>query len=64
MSKFFQYIRESYIELVEHVSWPTWSELQNSAVVVLLATVIIALVVFAMDEAAGNLLKYLYQSVA
>ncbi len=63
MSKLFQYIKDSYTELTQHVSWSTWSELQHSAVLVLIASVIIALVVFAMDEAAGNLLKYLYESI-
>ena len=42
--------KESYNELVHKVSWPTRSELTNSAVVVLYASLLIALVVFAMDS--------------
>ena len=45
------YCKESYNELVHKVSWPTRSELTNSAVVVLYASLLIALVVFAMDSA-------------
>lgn len=45
------YVQDSYKELVEKVSWPTWKELQSSAIVVLVATVIIALIVLAMDKA-------------
>ena len=50
MKKVIAYIKESYDELVHKVSWPTYSELANSAVVVLYASLLIALVVFAMDS--------------
>ena len=43
--------KESYDELVHKVSWPTRSELSSSAVVVLTASLLIALVVFLMDSA-------------
>ena len=49
--KLANYCKESYNELVHKVSWPTRSELTNSAVVVLYASLLIALVVFAMDSA-------------
>ena len=44
------YCKESYNELVHKVSWSTRSELTNSAVVVLYASLLLALVVFAMDS--------------
>ena len=44
------YCKESYDELVHKVSWPTRKELLNSAVVVLYASLFIALVVFLMDS--------------
>ena len=53
MSKFGNYVKESYDELVHKVSWPTFKELQNSAVVVAVASIIIALVVFLMDLVFG-----------
>ena len=40
MSKISGYIKESFHELVNKVSWPTWSELQNSSIVVAIATII------------------------
>ena len=49
MKKIVAYIKESYDELVHKVSWPTYSELANSAVVVLYASLLIALVVWGMD---------------
>ena len=45
------YCKESYDELVHKVSWPTRKELDSSAVVVLYASLLIALVVFLMDSA-------------
>ncbi|TFF36869.1 preprotein translocase subunit SecE [Mucilaginibacter psychrotolerans] len=59
-----EYIKESYIELTEKVTWPTWRELQNSAVLVLVAAIIIAMVIFGMDQIIGYLLKTFYTSVA
>ena len=44
------YCKESYDELVHKVSLPTRKELSNSAVVVLYASLFIALVVFLMDS--------------
>lgn len=45
------YCKESYDELVHKVSWPTRKKLSSSAVVVLYASLLIALVVFLMDSA-------------
>jgi len=63
MASVSEYIKESYIELVEKVTWPTWRELQSSAVLVLIATVIIALIVAGMDQVIGGALKYFYSSL-
>lgn len=64
MAKIVEYVKESYIELTEKMTWPTWGELQNSAAITLVASLIIALIVFLMDESAGNLLKYVYKTFA
>jgi preprotein translocase subunit SecE len=54
------YVGEAYRELVHKVTWPTWPELQNSAVVVMIASVIIALVVFGMDVAFSRIMELIY----
>ena len=54
------YIKESYDELMNKVSWPSWSELQNSSIVVAIATIIIALIIYAMDSVFSNLLNIFY----
>jgi len=52
MDKLRLYVIEAYDELMHKVSWPTWPELQQSAVVVLIASVILALIILGMDLAS------------
>jgi preprotein translocase subunit SecE len=59
-NRFVEYVKESYDELMHKVSWPTWNELQNSAVVVSVASLMIALVVFVMDKSFEIILKQFY----
>ncbi|HQK38072.1 MAG: preprotein translocase subunit SecE [Bacteroidales bacterium] len=57
------YLEESYKELVHKVTWPTWSELQNSALVVMVASLIIAIIVLVMDISFKNLMKLIYDII-
>lgn len=61
MAKIGNYIKESTDELLHKVSWPTWNELQSSSVVVLIASVIFALIIFAMDSTFSRLMKEIYK---
>jgi preprotein translocase subunit SecE len=54
------YLKDVHNELVNKTSWPTWSELTNSAIVVMVASVIIATVIFAMDFSFETILKWVY----
>lgn len=54
------YVKESYNELVHKVTWPTLKELQNSAIIVMVASIIIALVIFAMDSIFNRLMDFIY----
>ena len=60
MRKFINYLKESWVELTKKVTWPTWTKLQNSAVLVLVSTFILAVVVFAMDFAFQKLMEFIY----
>lgn len=53
MSKFRNYINDTVTEMVHNVSWPTWKELQSNTLLVVVASVIFALLVFAMDTVFG-----------
>jgi len=60
MRKFINYLKESYAEMTRKVSWPTWDKLQSSAIVVMVASVIFALVIFAMDFCFQHLMSFIY----
>ena len=60
MNKIKIYFEDTTNELLHKVSWPTWSELQSSAVVVMVASLIIAMVVFVMDSVFSKLMEMFY----
>ena len=60
MNKFVNYCKLCYNELAHEVTWPTGKELTQSATVVLIASLIIALVVFALDSIFKWLMLLLY----
>jgi preprotein translocase subunit SecE len=60
MNKIAHYFRESIKELKEKVSWPTWTQLQQSTMIVLGATLVITFIVLGMDFVAGNGLRFIY----
>jgi preprotein translocase subunit SecE len=55
------YLEEAYNELVHKVSWPTRKELQSSALIVMVASLIIALIVFVMDFSFENIMSFVYR---
>lgn len=54
------YFKESFVELVQKVSWPTWNDLQNSAIIVMIASIIFALIVLLMDLVFKNGVSVIY----
>jgi preprotein translocase subunit SecE len=60
MNKISMFFRDSYREVLEKVSWPSWTELQQSTVIVLAATLVITLVVWLMDVVASSILHAIY----
>jgi preprotein translocase subunit SecE len=63
MSKVGAYIKESYVELRQKVSWPTFAELQDSVVIVMIASLIIGLVIFLMDFGFQTVMNLFYKMV-
>ena len=60
MNKIKAYFIDTYNELVYKVSWPKRTELQTSALVVMVASLIFAIVVFVMDFSFKNLMQLIY----
>ena len=63
MNKVSAYIKDSYRELVEKVTWPTWAQLQQSTTIVLAATALITFLVWIMDAAISRILQAFYSTV-
>ena len=59
----FNYVKESYNELVNKVTWPTFPQLQNSTIVVMVASAIFAVVVLAMDLTFENMMAAIYKTL-
>ena len=53
-------IQESYNELVNKVSWPTKSELANSTIIVMVASIILALVIWLIDLGINEIMHLVY----
>ena len=52
--------KESYNELVHKTTWPSGKELTSSAVIVLVASLLIAVVVFLMDKCFQGIMTFIY----
>lgn len=61
MSKIGNYVKESYKELTTKVTWPNWSSLQSSAILVMVASLILAIVVWIMDLVFKTVMSGIYQ---
>jgi preprotein translocase subunit SecE len=47
------YFQETYHEMAHNVTWPTWQELQNNTILVVVASILISLTIFSMDFLFG-----------
>jgi len=61
MSKLGNYVQEAYDELLHKVSWPSWEELQQTTIIVLVALGLVTAVVFGMDLISENVLTFIYK---
>lgn len=60
MNAIVQYFKDSYKELLHKVSWPSWSELESTAVNVILASIVLSLILFAIDKILLFILNFIY----
>jgi preprotein translocase subunit SecE len=61
MNKVSTYVRDSYKELTEKVTWPNWDQLQQSTMIVLVATLLITALVWVMDLISAGALNFIYK---
>jgi preprotein translocase subunit SecE len=60
MNKFVVFIKDSYQELTEMVSWPKWENLQQSTMIVIGSTLFITAIVAVMDLVSNGSMKFIY----
>ena len=60
MNKIQTYFKDSYTELMEKVTWPNWQQLQQSTMIVLVATLVITAIVWVLDLGSSTVLKFIY----
>ena len=61
MRKFINYCKESWVELTQKVTWPTWQKLQSSALLVIVTTVLLAAALWVIDFAFQSLMTGIYK---
>lgn len=60
MNNLITYVKDSFKELRDHMTWISWEEAQKSTAVVAAFTVIFAVLIFLADKAFQNVLKVIF----
>lgn len=63
MAGFINYVSESFNELKNHVTWPTFAEAQKLSVTVLVFSVIFSLAIWGVDTVFSNLIDKYFEWV-
>ncbi len=63
MGEFVGYIKESFVQLKDHVSWTPVSELQKKTVVVFVFSVIFALIIWLADTVLSQIFEFYFKLV-
>lgn len=61
MAKIATYVKESWKELTTKVTWPTWDKLQSSAILVMVATLILSVIIWLIDLVIRTIMMGIYQ---
>ena len=62
MKKLIAFMKESVVEMRDKVSWPKYKDLQNSSVLVLVASMIFAMMIGVFDLAFDNAMTWFYSA--
>jgi preprotein translocase subunit SecE len=61
MAGFVNYIKESFGELKNNVSWPTWAEAQSLTVLVAVFSIIFSLAIWGVDTIFSKVVGLYFQ---
>ncbi len=54
------FVKDSYHEMVDKVSWPKWETLQQSTMIVLVSTLLLTGIVWIMDFISNGAMQFIY----
>ncbi len=57
MAGFVNYVKESFDELKNNVSWPTWAEAQSLTILVAVFSIIFSLAIWGVDTVFSRVIK-------
>lgn len=57
------YIKESFEELKNHVSWPTWAETQSLTILVAVFSIIFSLAIWGVDTVFSKVIAYYFKLI-
>ncbi|MBR9919179.1 preprotein translocase subunit SecE [bacterium] len=63
MAGIVNYIKESFGELKNNVSWPTWSEAQSLTVLVAVFSIIFSLAIWGVDTVFSKVIKAYFELI-
>ncbi|MFD2542121.1 preprotein translocase subunit SecE [Lacinutrix gracilariae] len=63
MAGIVNYIKESFEELKNNVSWPTWSETQSLTILVAVFSIIFSLAIWGIDTVFSKVIGYYFNLI-
>jgi preprotein translocase subunit SecE len=61
MAGFVNYVKESFGELKNNVSWPTWAEAQSLTVLVAVFSIIFSLAIWGVDTVFSKVISFYFE---
>ena len=61
MAGFVNYVKESFGELKNNVSWPTWAEAQSLTILVAVFSIIFSLAIWGVDTVFSKVITLYFQ---
>ncbi|WP_452227970.1 MULTISPECIES: preprotein translocase subunit SecE [unclassified Lacinutrix] len=63
MAGIVNYIKESFEELKNNVSWPTWAETQSLTILVAVFSIIFSLAIWGVDTVFSKVIGYYFNVI-
>ncbi|ADX67441.1 MULTISPECIES: preprotein translocase subunit SecE [Weeksella] len=61
--KVVNFIKSSFVEFKENVTWPSFQDLQKDTIIVTIATVLLAIFLYIIDSVFAKILYNIYETL-